>query len=46
MAAYGQTIEAGQVILTGSFIRPIECPSGAEIRADYGPFGQVSCRFQ
>jgi 2-oxo-hept-3-ene-1,7-dioate hydratase len=45
MAAYGQRIEAGQVILAGSFIRPIECPPGAEIHADYGPFGRVSCRF-
>lgn len=45
MAGYGQTIEAGQVILSGSFIRPVECPSGAEIHADFGPFGSVSCSF-
>lgn len=46
MATYGQRIEAGQVILAGSFIRPIECPPGADIHADYGPTGQVSCRFE
>ncbi|GAB4361513.1 MAG: 2-oxo-hepta-3-ene-1,7-dioic acid hydratase [Oricola sp.] len=45
MAAYGQAIEAGQVILSGSFIRPVECPSGSRIRADFGPFGTVSCDF-
>lgn len=45
MAQYGQRIEAGQVILSGSFIRPVECPSGAVIIADFGPFGQVGCRF-
>lgn len=45
MAQYGQQIEAGQVILSGSFVRPVECPSGAKILADYGPFGQVSVNF-
>jgi len=45
MATYGQKIEAGQIILSGSFIRPIECPSGTVIHADYGPFGSVSCSF-
>ena len=45
MAGYGQSIEPGQVILSGSFIRPIECPSGAAITADFGPFGQVDVAF-
>lgn len=45
MAEYGQTIEAGQIILSGSFIRPIECSPGAEIEADFGPFGTVTCSF-
>ncbi|WP_106477985.1 FAA hydrolase family protein [Phytohalomonas tamaricis] len=45
MATYGQRIEAGQVVLSGSFIGPIECPSGSEIEADYGPFGKVTLRF-
>jgi len=42
---YGQDIEPGQVILSGSFIRPVECPSGTEIDADFGPWGHVTCRF-
>lgn len=46
MAQYGQTIQAGQVILSGSFIRPVECPSGTRIHADFGSFGSVSCTFE
>ncbi|KMW58696.1 2-oxo-hepta-3-ene-1,7-dioic acid hydratase [Candidatus Rhodobacter oscarellae] len=45
MAQYGQSIEPGQVILSGSFIRPVECPPGAEIHADFGPFGSVEIAF-
>ncbi|MBR9650789.1 2-oxo-hept-4-ene-1,7-dioate hydratase [Thalassovita aquimarina] len=45
MDQYGQKIEAGQVILSGSFIRPVEAPSGCRVEADFGPFGQVSVRF-
>lgn len=45
MAQYGQSIEPGQVILSGSFIRPVECPSGTEIHADFGPFGSVDIAF-
>ena len=45
LAAYGKGIEAGEVVLSGSFIRPIEAPSGCRIVADFGPHGTVSCRF-
>nr|WP_233270655.1 2-oxo-hepta-3-ene-1,7-dioic acid hydratase [Chachezhania sediminis] len=45
MGQYGQRIEAGQIILSGSFISPIECPPGTEIEADFGPFGAVSVGF-
>ena len=45
MAHYGQSIEAGHVILSGSFIRPIECPSGTRIEADFGDFGTASVSF-
>jgi 2-oxo-hept-3-ene-1,7-dioate hydratase len=45
MAQYGQSIAPGQIILSGSFIRPVECPPGAEIRADFGPFGSVDITF-
>jgi 2-oxo-hept-3-ene-1,7-dioate hydratase len=46
MGQYGQRIEAGQVVLAGSFIAPIECPSGTRIEADYGPFGTVTANFE
>jgi 2-oxo-hept-3-ene-1,7-dioate hydratase len=45
MAGYGQTIEAGQVILSGSFIRPVECLPGTKIHADFGTFGAVAINF-
>lgn len=45
MSLYGQRIEAGQIILSGSFIRPIECPPGSVIAADFGPFGNVALSF-
>ncbi|WP_170422368.1 2-oxo-hept-4-ene-1,7-dioate hydratase [Ruegeria arenilitoris] len=45
MAQYGQSIEPGQIILSGSFIRPVECPPGTEIHADFGPFGSVDINF-
>lgn len=45
MGQYGQRIEAGQMVLAGSFIGPVECPPGTRIFADYGPFGAVSVSF-
>ena len=45
MERYGKTIEAGQIILSGSFIRPLECPTGTDIDADFGAWGHVTCRF-
>jgi 2-oxo-hept-3-ene-1,7-dioate hydratase len=46
MAQYGQSIEPGQIILSGSFIRPVECPSGTRIHADFAGFGSVSVAFE
>lgn len=45
LAQFGMGIEAGQVLLSGSFIRPIEAPPGSRFHADFGPFGQVSVNF-
>lgn len=45
MGQYGQRIEAGQVILSGSFVAPLECPPGTVIDADFGAFGSVSISF-
>ena len=46
LAHYGDSIEAGQIVLAGSFIRPIEARHGDTIFADYGPHGSVSCFFE
>ncbi len=45
MHEYGKALEPGQVVLAGSFIRPIEARKGDTIVADYGPWGTVSCYF-
>jgi 2-oxo-hept-3-ene-1,7-dioate hydratase len=46
MAQYGQSIEPGQIILSGSFIRPVECPAGTNIVADFADFGTVNISFE
>jgi 2-oxo-hept-3-ene-1,7-dioate hydratase len=45
IAPLGLALEPGQVVLSGSFIRPIETRKGDTIQADYGPYGTVSCYF-
>jgi 2-oxo-hept-3-ene-1,7-dioate hydratase len=45
IAPNGLALEPGQVVLAGSFIRPIETRKGDTIQADYGPYGSVSCCF-
>ena len=45
LAQYGDAISAGQIVLSGSFIRPVETSPGSLIEADFGKFGHVSCRF-
>lgn len=38
-------LKAGEIVLSGSFIRPIEARAGDTIHADFGAMGSVSCRF-
>lgn len=45
IAAQGHSLEVGQVILSGSFIRPVEARKGDTIHADFGAFGSVTCHF-
>lgn len=45
LATQGARIKAGDIVLSGSFIRPIEATPGCRIEADYGPFGHVSISF-
>ena len=45
-AQYGIGLETGQTVLSGSFTRPVPISSGTQIRADYGPFGDISVAFR
>jgi 2-oxo-hept-3-ene-1,7-dioate hydratase len=45
IAPHGLALEPGQIVLAGSFIRPIETRKGDTIQADYGAYGSVSCYF-
>ncbi|MDR0826625.1 MAG: 2-oxo-hepta-3-ene-1,7-dioic acid hydratase [Desulfovibrio sp.] len=45
LAPFGETLKAGEIILSGSFIRPVDVKSGHTIFADYGPLGTVTCHF-
>ena len=45
LAEIGEGVKAGEVVLSGSFIRAIEAPSGSVFEADFGPFGRVDLSF-
>ncbi|MGJ8547242.1 MAG: 2-oxo-hept-4-ene-1,7-dioate hydratase [Sulfitobacter sp.] len=45
LARYGAGLRTGDVVLSGSFIRPLEAPAGAEFDADFGGFGRVRIGF-
>ncbi|WP_443266119.1 2-oxo-hept-4-ene-1,7-dioate hydratase [Xanthobacter sp. NM-25] len=45
LAPHGVTLEAGHVVLAGSFIRPVDIRKGDTIHADLGPLGSVTCHF-
>lgn len=44
-AEQGRALEAGQVILAGSFTRPVMCRPGDVFHVDYGPLGSISLNF-
>lgn len=46
LTQYGDRIEAGQLVLSGSFIRPVEAGHGNKIVADFGAFGCIDCYFE
>ncbi|MEZ5800586.1 MAG: 2-oxo-hepta-3-ene-1,7-dioic acid hydratase [Nitratireductor sp.] len=45
LAKYGHGLAAGDIVLSGSFIRPVEAPSGSHFEADFGDFGSVGLSF-
>ena len=45
LAAYEVELKAGEIILAGSFTRPMAAGSGDTFHIDYGQFGCISCHF-
>lgn len=44
-AHHGARLEAGEIILAGSFTRPMWAKAGDSVLCDYGRMGTISCRF-
>lgn len=45
LAVVSAKLERGQIVLAGSFTRPVDIASGDVIQADYGPLGSVGVSF-
>jgi 2-oxo-hept-3-ene-1,7-dioate hydratase len=45
LSPYGESLAAGEIILSGSFTRPVAASRGDAFFVDYGPLGAISCRF-
>jgi len=44
LAPWGESLRAGEVVLAGSFTRPVPARPGDAFHADYGPLGSISFR--
>ncbi|KAA9111316.1 2-keto-4-pentenoate hydratase [Microbacterium rhizomatis] len=45
LALHGARLETGEIILAGSFTRPMWVSRGDDVVCDYGPMGMITCRF-
>ncbi len=45
LAPWDECLEAGEVVLAGSFTRPTGAVAGDTFHADYGPLGNIAFRF-
>lgn len=45
LAQHGQSLEAGEIILAGSFTKPMWVERGDTVHAEYNGMGSVTCRF-
>lgn len=45
LASHGDSLQAGELILAGSFTRPMWVERGDTVTCDYGELGTLSCRF-
>jgi 2-oxo-hept-3-ene-1,7-dioate hydratase len=46
LAPWGECLQAGEVVLAGSFTRPVGAKAGDRFDADYGPLGRFEFNFQ
>ncbi|WP_147102933.1 2-oxo-hept-4-ene-1,7-dioate hydratase [Nesterenkonia populi] len=45
LAQHGDSLSAGEIVLAGSFTRPMWVQPGDTVLCDYGQMGTVTCRF-
>jgi 2-oxo-hept-3-ene-1,7-dioate hydratase len=45
LSAWGEYLQAGEIVLGGSFTRPTAALPGDTFHADYGPLGSIAFRF-
>ena len=45
IAPHGERLEAGDIVLAGSFTRPVSAVAGDRFRVDYGPLGAIEFHF-
>ena len=45
LAPWGETLQAGEIVLAGSFTRPVAAKAGDLFEADYGPLGCLRFQF-
>ncbi|MES2937262.1 MAG: 2-oxo-hepta-3-ene-1,7-dioic acid hydratase [Pseudomonadota bacterium] len=45
LAPWGEGLEAGEIVLAGSFTRPVPAKAGDVFDADYGPLGRFQFQF-
>ena len=45
LSQHDESLETGEIVLAGSFTRPMWVSRGDTVLADYGPLGAITCRF-
>jgi len=45
LALHGTVMQAGHILLAGSFTRPVNIAAGDVIHADFGPLGSIGVSF-
>jgi 2-oxo-hept-3-ene-1,7-dioate hydratase len=45
LAPWGESLQPGQIVLAGSFTRPVAAKAGDVFDADYGPLGRLQFKF-